>query len=197
VVRGDQVPRSDLIDFLNTGGRRRQFFPVIAADDLDSESLQGLTQQGFRVALHHDRIVGAIAAWDQSNFKQEIVCGYRPAVRRLRPVLNAGLRIAGYRPLPETGQSLKTLYASFVCIEHDRPEVFLEIMEDLCQEHKGGDFHFLALGLAENDPLRPAMKVFFTFQYVSRVYLVYWEDGEAFCRSVDADLPAYLELATL
>jgi len=197
VVRGDQVPRADLIDLLATGGRRRQFFPVIEPDDLDSEYMRGLARQGFRVALHHDRIVGAIAAWDQSSFKQEIVCCYRPTVRRLRPVLNAGLRVAGYRPLPEAGQPTKTLYASFVCIEDDRPEVFLEIMEDLCQEHKGGDFHFLALGLAENDPLRPAMKGLFAFQYVSRMYLVYWEDGEAFFGSVDGNLPAYLELATL
>ncbi len=197
IVPGDAIPRVELLAFLGTGSQRRQFFPNIGANGLDEATGHGLRQADFRVAIRQGRIVGTVAAWDQSRFKQELVCGYRPGVHRLRPLINTGLRLAGYRQLPAPGERLRTLYAAAVCIEDDRPEVFLALMETLYQTYKSGEFHFLAIGFAENDPLYTALGHFFHFKYVSRMYLVYWEDGEEFCRSLKAEPPMYFELATL
>ena len=199
IRRGDDASLDAIVSFVNDqGGRNRQFYPVLEAADFGTEYLRGLGPADFRVALNGgDEIIGVAAVWDQSAFKQNIVQGYRPPIGMLRPVINGGLRVAGFRPLPARGQALAALYIAFACVRGDDPEIMRALLEQIYAEQQRGDRHLLLWGLHERDPLRAAARCFMTFRYTSRFYLVCWDDGSEFVRSLDSSGVPHLELATL
>jgi hypothetical protein len=196
--RGDEVGTEALVNFLNDAGRQRQFFPALDTGDFNTGCLRGLRPEDFRVAVRNrNELVGAAAVWDQSAFKQTIVCDYAPPVRLIRPILNGLLRLGGYRPLPAPGGNLDLLALAFWCVRNDDAEVARALLEQICLELRGGPHAFLVLGLHERDPLRTVMPRFRAFLYTSRLYLVCWDDGLEFVRNLNPALVPHLELATL
>ena len=142
-------------------------------------------------------ILGAAAAWDQNAFKQTLVRGYAAPLRRLWPVINGVLRVAGFGALPHPGEALPMIYIAFLCVRDDNPEVTRVILEQIYADRQAGDCRFLVVGLHERDPLRPVMRAFPVFRYTSRLYLVCWDDGMEFVRSLDPARIPHLEAATL
>lgn len=198
--RGDEVGMERLLRFLGDSGRARQFFPVIEASDFGRDYLRGLNPADFRVALNASgEIIGAAAAWDQNAFKQNIVRGYAAPLRFLRPLVNAWLWLEGLRPLPPIGKNLASIYVAFPCVRGDDPQVLLALLERIYTEHLNGPHHYLLVGLHERDPLAAAVRQLkaATFQYVSRLYLVCWDDRLDFVKGLDPMRIPHLELATL
>ena len=70
------------------------------------------------------------------------------------------------------------------------------LVEALRARASGGPFAYLTLGLHEADPLLPALKSFRAVWYTTELFLVCWQDGEAFRARLD-DRPPYLELGSL
>lgn len=195
VNRADDETKEELVAFLNRNGSHRQFFPVLTVADFGTDRLRCLLIGDFYVARIGKDIVGAVACWDQSAYKQNVVRGYAPALSLVRPAVNLLLKACGCVSLPAVGQAIRMLYASFVSIADDDPIVLSSLLGQLASEHRACDV--LAIGFHEMDPLRPAIESFRCFKYESRLYLAHWEDGEDFVKSVDAERCPYLELATL
>lgn len=194
---GHEVPLDRLLGFLNGEGARRQFFPVVSADDFGSDLLRGLSPRDFLVAERDGTILGTVAKWDQSAFRQYLVCGYAGMLAAGRPILNLLLRAAGFQPLPRPGDPLRMFYAAFVCVRDNNAQVLAALLERLHDENKDAGYHFMAIGFHERDPLWVAVKGFFSFPYASRLYLVCWEDGMHFVNQLDPDRIPHLEIATL
>jgi radical SAM superfamily enzyme YgiQ (UPF0313 family) len=198
IVRGDEVGAEALARCLAAYGKEKQFYPVYAAGDLAAGGgiLRGLSLRDFLVALKGDQPVGIMGCWDQSAFRQRIVSDYSGILAWLRPLIHAGLRAAGSPGFPEKGESVKSLMATAIAIQDNRPDVFQQLLQRMLQERGGKTWGFLLLGLARGDALLDTARKHFHFSIRSRIYAVDWGDGEAAIQALDSRVP-YLELGSL
>lgn len=197
ILSGKDVPLGAILDFLREEGPKHQFFPVLDREDFGTPQWRDFDPSEFRIALRGGVIIGVTAVWDQSTFRQTVVTGYAPSLRFARPLLNIALRLAGRRPLPPPGQCLKFFHAAFTCIRGDDPAVFGALLERLHADYRHSPYDYFVVGLHERDPLRAALRSFPAVDYVSRLYLVCWEDGRPFCEGLRPDLIPHLETAAL
>ncbi len=195
--RGSETDLPSVVAFLNREGPRKQFFPALSADEFGAERLRGLRPHDFLVAREDGEIVGVLAGWDQSSFKQYLVHGYAPALRVVRPVLNLASRVAGCGSLPPVGECLSVRVASFACVRDNDPRLLAALLDRLCRARSAARRPFVLIGFHERDPLSKALDEFRAFRYTSRMYLVCWEDGVEFAEGIDAAAIPHLELATL
>ena len=190
LARGTDIPLADLVEFVNREGRRRQFFPVLEAADFGTARLKGLSRADFTVALAGDRIVGAAALWDQSGFRQHVVTRYHGFLRVARPVLDAVSRATGRPALPKPGQPLRMAVTAFLAVAEDDPAVARAILHS---QRQSGAVDYIVAGLHERDPLETLLTPWARHRYVSRLYLVCWEDGETDCARLDPGLVPHVE----
>ena len=61
-------------------------------------------------------------------------------------------------------------------------------------EHR---YRYFMIGLAESNPLRSVVEAYHPFTYISRLYLVAWEDGLDAITKVDRQLIPAPEIAIL
>jgi len=197
VQGGGEIGRERLFAFLAAAGRERQFFPILRPDDLGGPLLRGLCQDDFLVATSPGGdIVGCIALWDQSGFKQFTVEGYSPGVgltlSLLRPLTRLGLGIE----LPLPGEELRLLNLALPCVRGNDRGVLAALLQAAGRRAAGGDHHGVLFGFHEADPLRPGRIPGFT--YASRVFLVCWdEELPAAHRALAGERPLHLDAASL
>jgi hypothetical protein len=170
-----------LLDCLDRNGRRCQLAPCWTAETLGS--MPGLSAADFSLALDGERVVGCLAAWDQSAVKQLVVRGYSGALAAWRPLLNLVAR------LPPPGAPLRSCWASHRAIDHDDREVFAALLRAVYNSAVHQGHHYLTIGFGEADPLRSVLAGYRTTSYLSDLYLAAWEDGEAAAAGVDGRPP--------
>lgn len=185
-------------DFLNVCGSRRQLFPVVPAGFLCSERTRGLRPRDLLLAFDGNEIVGVLALWDQSGYKQTVVHRYPGALGRLRPLYDLSLRLRGALPLPAPGDRLRHASAAFVCLHDDRPEIFAALLAAALSEARRRGLHRLMLGLCHEDPLRTVARRFAHLNYRSTLYGISFEGraaAQAFVRRLEGI--RHVEIATL
>jgi hypothetical protein len=197
VVRGDEVGLEGIVSYLNRFGRTRQFFPVYRESDFHCAYTRDFDPVDFYIAIRGTEIVGVLGKWDQSAFKQSIVMGYAGLLGALRRPINVGLRIAGFKALPDTGERLRMFYVSFVCVRRDDPEVLEVLLDALYQDNRRSGYHYCMVGFHERDELQRVVRRYIAVRYTSRLYLVTWEDGLDVCLGIDKSRIPYLELGTI
>ena len=187
-----------MLDFLNSVGRRQQFFPLYRQEDFLAPDglLRGLELDRTLLAERGGRLVGLIAAWDQHAYRQQVVHGYSGWLRAVRPLYNLTARCRGSAGLPAPGQPLRTLIAAFPVIADDDPAVFSALLTALRCLCGGGPWTHLLVGMHERNPLLPIVRRFQSACYTSLLYLVCWPDGDAARMALDGR-PIYLELGSL
>ena len=165
-----EIKRGNPRDFVLQHLAKKQFAPA------------QLLVEDFYVAYDGDRIVGALAAWDQSAFKQTRVVRYRGAMRILR-------RLARY---PPPGETLRSFYISYVAVED--ADVFRALLDRAVEDHR--DDHYFIAGAHENDPLLRVLHDLPLTPFWARAFCVHFEDGEEEFARLDDRVP-YVELAML
>ncbi len=186
-----------LIEFLNAHGPDRQFFPVFRTEDLGRGGLlHGLDVSDLLLCHRGSKLVGILAGWDQQAFRQNIVCGYRGALRWTRPMWNAWAGLAGLPKLPAPGHGFRSLTAALPLVVDNNPQVFATLLGALLAKARAQAVDYLLLGLHETDPLWPFAKNFGGICYTTLMFIVCWDDGEAEFRQLDRRVP-YLELGSL
>ncbi|MFN7950659.1 MAG: hypothetical protein U0610_02955 [bacterium] len=201
VEPGSAERLGEIVACLARHGATRQFAPRWLAADFagDSPRVPDLRPEDFRVALRGGRVVGTMARWDQSRFKQTVVVGYGGAMRWLRPLYGLAGRLLGFAPLPKPGLPFHYFHAAFASVdpgEDDPRAVFRLLLSTLFDEARGKDYGFFMLGLHERDPLVGVLDEFRYTPYDARIYAVHWPDGAAFADELDARPPAP-EVSTL
>lgn len=201
VERGSAARLPDIVRALNGFGQQREFAPRHTAEDfLPGGRWLGLRPEDFYVALRGGDVVGTLARWDQSSFRQTRVHGYAPAVeagRRLaRPFarlpLPPRLSLAGRLPVP--GALVSHLYAAFPSAES--PAVLRLLIDSLRADAAGGPHLYAVLGLSERDPLAPALSGVPQVAFAGRLFAVHYSDGRAEADALAARVP-YLEAGAL
>lgn len=187
---------SNIASFLRRNGRQRQFFPVWDEPSLRALSSFGLCTQDMMIARLGDQIVGTMALWDQSAFKQTVIQSYSGWLRAVAPLWNMGAALLCRSPLPRPGETVRSAYASLVCISGDEPMVFRALLREVYNFARVRGFNYLMLGLDARDPLLPLARSYYHILYPSRVYLAEWSDGGHWHERLEQQ-PAYVDIATL
>lgn len=187
----------NLLHFLNTAGRHRQFFPVYTAEDLSSSgTLKDLSRENIVLALRNDEIVGTLAGWNQTGFRQTVVHGYSSSLRYTRILYNSWARLRALPRLPSPGNELRYLTAALPIAQDDDPQVMEALLATLIQRAANGPCEYLLVGLCQRDPLLSIFRPLGRAEYVTRMYVVGWGDSD-WIRSQLDDRPPYLELGSL
>ncbi len=158
--------------------------------------LHGLDVSDLLLCHRGSKLVGILAGWDQQAFRQNIVCGYRGALRWTRPMWNAWAGLAGLPKLPAPGHGFRSLTAALPLVVDNNPQVFATLLGALLAKARAQAVDYLLLGLHETDPLWPFAKNFGGICYTTLMFIVCWDDGEAEFRQLDRRVP-YLELGSL
>ena len=186
-----------LARFLNEQGRRRQFFPAYSQSDIFCRGglLPGLVPDDVLMAFSAERLEGVVAGWDQKDFRRSMVTGYTGWLAKTRLLYNLYARGIGLPVLPPVGAVLDYCYLALVCVRGDDREVFAALLKRLIR-YKQRSFSFIMAGMHERDPLLPVLSQLRHWEYLSRMYVVCWQDGEPFFAELDDRIP-YLELGAL
>jgi hypothetical protein len=169
----------EIADCLERNRRRYQMAPFFSAEELQSpERSRGLAPHDFRLALRDDRVVGCLALWDQSGFKQVVVRGYAPGLARWRPWINRLPRGLGIPRLPDPGEPLPHATISHVAVDQDDPEIFQALVESAYAEACARRYAYIVTGFAAGHPwLAWLEKRFRPRRYESMLYTVHWDGG--------------------
>ncbi|HEU4387784.1 MAG TPA: hypothetical protein VFV34_08310 [Blastocatellia bacterium] len=184
IVCGSEESRSGVWDLLNRDLCRYQFAPVWSANELQPAD--------FRIVCSRAGCPVACAAlWDQRSFKQIIVRGYAPRLRRARPLINLGASLLSRPGLPRIGESIPHAFVSHVAADTEEPDALIRIIRALMPAARDRGIEYLTLGFDARDPrLAQLRNAFRPREYSSRLYAVHWEDGMDLAQSLDDRLMA-------
>jgi hypothetical protein len=198
IERGSDELVPQIADCLERNSPRFQFAPRWTARELQSrERSRGLSPRDFLVATVSGRVIGCLALWDQSSFKQIVVHGYGPAMRRWQAWVNLLSRVAGTPRLPAPGLPIPHVFVSHVAVDDDRTDVFGSLFLEACNDARGRGYACLIAGFAERHPfvgvIRRACRA---WSYSSVICAVCWDNGTLADVAIDGRTP-HLEVALL
>jgi len=167
-------------------GSRYQFMPEWTEQVLRCPSRsRGLGAADF-LLVRGGALRASLALWDQRKFKQSIIRGYGGRFARWRAAYNVVAPLLRRPPLPPPGARLESAFLSHVNVEPDDADAVVALVAAACREASTRGLDYVMLGLDEADPLAAVLGARFpTHRYVSRVYVVYWEDGAQAASEVD------------
>ena len=198
IMYGTSKQMGDISEFINSHHKTFQFSPKWTDGRLLSEKqCPGLKPGDFVIAVKNDQIVGCVALWDQSDFKQHVVRGYRQPFPLLKPLINVFARMLGYPGLPDTGKSLKEVYLSHFALRTTDGELLKTLVQTALNAANQQGHKVAMIGFADGHPHLPlARKNFRNIPYESELYAVHWgeENGSV---SEMTNRPVCLEAATL
>ncbi|HVT57026.1 MAG TPA: hypothetical protein VHR45_01385 [Thermoanaerobaculia bacterium] len=195
-VRGAPEIMAKVAACLERSRRRYQFAPRFTTAQLVSPvRSRGLAPRDFHLAVRGGQVIGCLALWDQSGFKQVVVRGYGRRLTLLRPALNRLSPLIGRPRLPAAGELLPHAYVSHVAVDGDDPRIFAALLASAYRE-AAGRFLYLVAGFAERHPFLASLRRR-ARQYRSVLYAVCWEkEGKAAVAALDGRIP-HLEVALL
>lgn len=192
----DHIP--EMIACLQRNGQRRQFYPIWTSENLFSPfHTPNLHPEDFLLAVSGGRVLGCLALWDQTPFKQTVVRGYQGNLAHWHSTINFLARFIDIPHLPQVGTPLSYCFASHLAIDNDDPRIFQSLLRGAYNESLRRGFDYFTIGLAESNPLRAVLtKSYLHITYPSQIYLMAWDDGMEAIAQVDGRVPG-LEIALL
>lgn len=184
--------------FLRREGMRRQFFVDYVAEDFGRADgmFRDLEPRNVLLAWRGSRVVGSLAGWNQSSFRQTWVDAYAETVRYGRLVYNAWARLRGRPRLPPAGAQLHYWTAALPLAQDNDPHIFAALLQAARRHLDRRRGEFLLVGMHERDPLLPVLKRAGGAEYVTRAFVVCWPDGNEQLHALDHRVP-HLELGQL
>lgn len=180
IIKGSLETMDKIVKFLNTEGRKKQFFPVYTKEYF--LNLPNFSPNDFYIALKDDEIIGVMAKWDQTPFKQVVIKKYNGHWGWIKHFL------------PKINQPIKQFYLSFIAIENNNNEIFEAILNRIYNDNK--HYKYFSLILHTNDCLNNSLKKYFNIKYKSRLYITEFMTDTKIKDLIDDRIP-YLELVSL
>ncbi|MCC6151129.1 MAG: hypothetical protein IT461_12830 [Planctomycetes bacterium] len=198
IVPGSTESLPEIADCLQRNLRRFQFAPRWTSEDLrDPARCRGLIPGDFLLAQRGGQVVGCVAIWNQRAFKQVVVRGYSPWVRRLRPFLNAASPWLSVPHLPAPGMSLEHAFLSHVAIDGDDGRIFHSLVARARETAHMRGLSALLCGLTEGNPMLAGLRALFGKHALTNVlHSVDWGEGQAALAALDSR-PVHVEVAVL
>lgn len=198
VERGSPERIEEIAQCLERNRVRYQFAPRWTARDLLSpERSRGLRPSDFLIAERAGTLIGCLAVWNQTSFKQIVVRRYGATMRRWRPMMEISARLLGTPRLPRPGCPLSHVHLSHIAIDDDEADVFRALLTRAYNVACDERHLFLVAGFAERHPfVRTIERDYRAWTYSSVLYAACWEEGKAATASIDRRVP-HLEVGLL
>ena len=188
-----------LAALLHSELRRHPLAPVWTEADLRDPALcRGLRPSDFTVAERDGRLVGCVALWDQTAYKQSIVMGYEGGLGTFRGLVNLAAPLLNVPRLPAPGEAVPYATLSHLAAEDDDElPLSLALVAYASNRAIGAGYSWLTLGVGDGDPLGDEVKRHYgAIEVRAALFLVSWPEGHAAADAVTARVPR-LEIATL
>jgi hypothetical protein len=198
IERGSPERIEDIATCLERNRVRYQFAPRWTARELLSpERSRGLAPQDFLIAVRHGTVIGCLALWDQTGFKQIVVRNYGATMRRWRPLVGISAHLFGTPRLPSPGRPIPHVYLSHIAVDNDNVDVFSALLARAYNDARTRRHACLVAGFADRHPfLQVIQRSYRAWTYPSILYAVCWEGGKAAVEGIDRRVP-HLEVALL
>lgn len=196
--RCDETDMPSVVRFLNEIGRNYQFFPVVRPGDFQDKSKKGLWAGDFYILHdHRGEITACGAVWDQKEYKQYMVRGYKGFLKIIAP-FSGVLPVFGFPDtLSKPGTLLDFFTLSYWAVKDNRPVFFKHFLKNISGCSRAKDYRFFVLGIHEANPFKKVLTRIPHFGYRSKIYLVDWDKSEDKLSRLDRDRVPYLECGTL
>jgi Acetyltransferase (GNAT) domain len=163
----DDLP--ELVALLNRFNVGHNFAPVWTESELArAVEAPGLTLDRFHIVREGGRIVGTLAAWDQSAFQRTRVLAYPRSVALYRALHNLAALVRGEPRLARAGDVLRQLSVTHIAVEESRPAVLRRLLTSAW--HQSGERFVLTFGLAEGHALLEGLAGFRVRSFPTVVY---------------------------
>lgn len=181
---------SAIVEFLAQQLPLKQFSPVVTlADFAEGGRLHGLRARDFFVARRHGGIVGCIAAWDQSRFRQTHIERYSTGLALLRPLVNLASMFTPVKPLPAPGARVPHLHLCLAAVKGNDVPLFSGLLRHAYNALRTGPWHYAILGLHERDPLAAVFDDYRCISAAGQLFAVHYpQDGDPL-DLIDARVP--------
>jgi hypothetical protein len=187
----------EIVACLHRNLPRYQFAPHWTAADFRAGRLPGLRPRHFVVALRDGCVVGCLARWDQTAFKQVVIRGYSRRLARWRPIVNAVGSWWGVPRLPPVGAALRFAFLSHAAVDDDREDVFAALVDAQCRLARADGADYVAAAFAPDHPFHAVLSDRFRSRtYDSVIYLGGWSDPRRTAGQLDGR-PLQPEVALL
>ncbi len=198
VRRATMEDAGAIVDLLQVEYSRR-LFGVVLDRDLFYRNLAtrpGCGIDSYYVAEQDGGVVGVLAAWDTSAFKQNRVVRYGPALQLLRLGLAVAGPVLGFPRLPSPGEAFRDVHITDCAAVDRSPAIVAALLEhvyDDCRERRCNSMIFAG---PANDPLLSATRTF--RQEVVRSHIVVFSTSADLMEEgrIDMSLP-FIDVALL
>ena len=190
---------TDIILFLNSYGKEKQFFPIYTKEDFLNKNtlLNGIQISDILIAREKGEIVGVISLWKQNSFRKWIVKDYEPILKYSRRIYNIYAYLMRKPVLPALNTEFKYRFLSTVCIKENKPEIFkalLNVVWSILDQKTDTDY--LVAGFHEKNTIGDVVNQFPHWKITSEVFVVYWEEEKQDIPDFRNGIP-YLEVGSL
>jgi len=198
IERADEKNIGEALNFINEINTSRQFSTCHLVHDFESkhEIYRGLKPENFYVARREGKICCVVALWDQRAFKQTVVAGYSRRFKVLKNFYNFFSKFLRFASLPKEGTSIDNIYLYGNAVGKENLDVYRFVLKKIIDDCSESGHRYILAGLHEGDFLNKVFLELISAKMKSKLYILFWKDGEEFISSLDEKIP-YLEIATL
>ncbi len=172
----------------------KQFAPVVPSNFMDSPQFRGIRPSDFYIAWLDGEIAGAIACWEQREFRQVVVHRYSRILTAARPLYNALCPLLSWRPLPRCGEELKFFYLSLVAVKGNSARLLAALFRFMYNARASGPWDFCVSSFHESDPLCSALSDYRILPTRGKLFWVSFPEQAEGLPHFD-DRPIYFEMA--
>ncbi|MGZ5096016.1 MAG: hypothetical protein ACXWCH_33305, partial [Burkholderiales bacterium] len=196
LVRGEDAEVQRIVEFLNTWQSRKQFAPVYRLEDFGSGRFFGLRGRDFFLAVSDGRIIGTVAAWDQSAARQTHVERYSRGLELIRPFYNCAALFCALKPLPKPGARIPYVYLACMAAENNDAHLMRALLRYAYNALRIGQSHYAIAGLHERDPLAALLAEYRCVPAAGRLFVVHYAEQHERVAALAARVP-YVEAGCL
>lgn len=144
-----------LVAFYNRQASQYHYSPVLTETWLSGlTGRNGLMLSDFWLLKDGDTIRACLALWDQRQFKQTVVRGYRFPLNVLRRAYNLFAGVTGRVKLPAVGEQINYIFISFLALDEQTLPMAADIISEALYKigKRGADMGMLGLS-----PVNPVL----------------------------------------
>jgi hypothetical protein len=157
---------------------------------LSPDRIRGLALQDFVVVDRRGRVAGCAALWDQRAFRQVVVRGYEPALRRTRWIVNAAAPWFGLPRLPRMGEALAFACISHLAVDEDDPDDVRAIVAALRGRASRAGLDYVVMGAPAGHRLAAAVAGLGRHRaFGSELFMAGWPGEGGLLQSLDGRPP--------
>ncbi len=170
--RATERDRSNLLEFLNTEGKRKDMFPVVQSLD----DFCNLHISDFYLLLDGENIIATAALWKQTEYKQYIVKRYGRLMKLAR-VFNPVLAALRYIKLPKENEPLDFPMLAFFLCKNDNVENYRIFLNEIKREISR-NYGMFVIGLPDSHFAKPIMDKLPSVNFKTEIYEIKfpWSD---------------------